>query len=264
MQTKEELKGKHVVCVIIARGGSRRLPRKNVLPFCGFPLVSWSIVQAKTSHLITDVYLSTDDQEIADIGETFGAEIIWRTKELAELTAGPSYIHALDNIKHPVDIYFALLPTAPTRPVYDMDEAVVLYCELKRKFGDILLAPLIPQLETVVYKKINRYEAEICLWDKNWNYLEQGGAWNVVSEKRYRQTSQFTQGKTDKEMDKWYSADVSNMAEQRIFFYPLETWQIIDIDMRAHFELSELLMEYYVLKGKGMDVFYEYGSSNNR
>ena len=69
-----------VTAIIVARGGSKRLLRKNVLPFCGLPLVEWSILQAVCSHHIgaENTYLTTDDDEIAAIGEKHNLNIIWR------------------------------------------------------------------------------------------------------------------------------------------------------------------------------------------
>jgi len=66
------------IAVIIARGGSKRLPRKNLRPFCGHPLVSWAIVQAKSSRLIEEVYVSTDDDEIEEVSLKYGAKVIRR------------------------------------------------------------------------------------------------------------------------------------------------------------------------------------------
>lgn len=62
-------------CVIPARGGSKRIPRKNIKMFHGKPLIAWSIEAAKASDLFEDVYVSTDDEEIADIAATYGANI---------------------------------------------------------------------------------------------------------------------------------------------------------------------------------------------
>ena len=67
-----------IAAVIPARGGSVRLPRKNVLPFCGLPLMAWSIIQAKNSHAVDAVYVTTDDDEIADVAREYGAEVIRR------------------------------------------------------------------------------------------------------------------------------------------------------------------------------------------
>ena len=60
----------NIIAVIIARGGSQRVPRKNTKSFCGKSLVEWSIIQARCTRCLTDadIYLSTDDDEIAEIG----------------------------------------------------------------------------------------------------------------------------------------------------------------------------------------------------
>ena len=61
------------ICLIPARGGSKRIPRKNIHLFHGKPLIAWSIEAAKASNLFGDIYISTDDNEIARIGEEYGA-----------------------------------------------------------------------------------------------------------------------------------------------------------------------------------------------
>ena len=63
------------LCLIPARGGSKRIPRKNIIMFHGKPLICWSIECALKSGLFEKVYVSTDDKEIADIAREFGAEI---------------------------------------------------------------------------------------------------------------------------------------------------------------------------------------------
>ena len=63
------------IAIIPARGGSKGLPNKNILPFNGKPLIAWSIEQALTSNLIERVIVSTDCEEIANIAIKFGAEV---------------------------------------------------------------------------------------------------------------------------------------------------------------------------------------------
>ena len=63
------------ICIIPARGGSKRIPRKNIKMFHGKPLIAWSIEGAKSFGLFEDVYVSTDDEEIAIIAEKYGANI---------------------------------------------------------------------------------------------------------------------------------------------------------------------------------------------
>ena len=63
------------VCLIPARGGSKRIPRKNIKPFFGKPLIAWSIDAAKSSGIFDEVYVSTDDEEIAHVAMSYGANI---------------------------------------------------------------------------------------------------------------------------------------------------------------------------------------------
>ena len=63
------------VAVIPARGGSKRIPRKNIKDFCGKPMIAWSIEAAKTSGLYQKIIVSTDDDEIAEVARQWGAEV---------------------------------------------------------------------------------------------------------------------------------------------------------------------------------------------
>ncbi len=71
------------LALIPARGGSKRLPRKNILPFAGRPMIEWTIDAALESDLFSDVIVSTDDDEIASIGRAAGAEVHMRGEEIS-------------------------------------------------------------------------------------------------------------------------------------------------------------------------------------
>lgn len=72
------------ICIIPARGGSKRIPRKNIREFCGRPIISWSISAATQSGIFDRIVVSTDDREIAAISVAAGAEVPFlRTKELS-------------------------------------------------------------------------------------------------------------------------------------------------------------------------------------
>jgi len=73
------------VAIIPARGGSKRIPRKNIRPFLGKPIIGYSIEAAKNSGLFDAVVVSTDDREIAEVAEGFGASVpFFREKSLAD------------------------------------------------------------------------------------------------------------------------------------------------------------------------------------
>src|SRR5690242_14371761 len=73
------------LAVIPARGGSKRIPRKNIKPFCGKPIMAWSIEAARASGLFDAILISTDDDEIAAVARAHGADVPFvRPAELAD------------------------------------------------------------------------------------------------------------------------------------------------------------------------------------
>ncbi|MDH5471998.1 MAG: pseudaminic acid cytidylyltransferase [Gammaproteobacteria bacterium] len=86
------------LCVIPARGGSKRIPKKNIRDFCGKPIIAYSIEAAIVSGCFDKVIVSTDDEEIAAVARRFGAELPFiRPKELAD-----DYTGTNDVVKHAI------------------------------------------------------------------------------------------------------------------------------------------------------------------
>jgi CMP-N,N'-diacetyllegionaminic acid synthase len=124
---------KRILALIPARGGSKGLPRKNILPFLGKPLIAWTIEQALASTYLDRVIVSTDDDEIADISKSYGAEVPFiRPKELAtdDAKAIDVFLHALNwlsmNNDH-FDLVMILQPTSPLRISDDIDASIKLF-----------------------------------------------------------------------------------------------------------------------------------------
>lgn len=121
---------KRVLCIIPARGGSKRLPRKNVLPLAGKPLIHYSVAAAMASEHFDRVIVSTDDTEIADRARESGADVPFvRPAELATdtATAVDVLIHAVDFFEQTGDQYdFVVLiqPTTPLVQANDIDQAI--------------------------------------------------------------------------------------------------------------------------------------------
>ena len=100
------------VAVIPARGGCKTMPRKNVAPFLGKPLIYWSIMAALRSHQVTRVIVSTDDEEVARIAAMHGAEVPFRPPmKFAEnlVVDVPVIQHALDVLRETGTIYQMML-----------------------------------------------------------------------------------------------------------------------------------------------------------
>jgi len=120
-----------VLAVIPARGGSKGIPFKNIADLCGKPLIAYTIEQALNSSLLTDVIVSTDSEEIADIALAFGASCPFiRPTELSlDSTLTVDVVsHCLSEMERQFglfyDIVITLQPTTPFRNTTYIDEAV--------------------------------------------------------------------------------------------------------------------------------------------
>ena len=120
-----------VLGLVPARGGSKGIPRKNLIPVGGLPLIAHTILAARKSRSLDRVIVSTDDDEIAEVAERFGAEVPFRRPpEFAEdLTPDlPVFLHALEWLDrhegYKPDLIAHLRPTSPLRTAQHIDEAV--------------------------------------------------------------------------------------------------------------------------------------------
>lgn len=111
-----------VLGLIPARGKSKGIPRKNIKNLCGKPLIAWTIEEALKSKKLDNVVVSTDDEEIADIAQKYGADVpFMRPAELAgDSTSGiDTVLHAIDELPD-FDSVLLLQPTSPLRTVEDI------------------------------------------------------------------------------------------------------------------------------------------------
>ena len=123
------MKSKNNVAIILARGGSKTIPKKNIKNFCGKPLIAWSIEQAKNTKNIKNVWVSSDDRKILSISKKFGAKTILRPKSLSKNTSTSvsGWIHAINEIEKmddKIDTVIALQPTSPIREVSDLENSI--------------------------------------------------------------------------------------------------------------------------------------------
>ncbi len=134
---------KRLLAVIPARGGSKRLPRKNVLDLAGKPLIAWTIQEALNCKYIDQVIVSTDDKEISDISKEYGADVpFFRPSELAtdEAKTVDVVLHLLDELEkvgERYDYIILLQPTSPLRTAQNIDESVEL---LQMKNSDAVIS----------------------------------------------------------------------------------------------------------------------------
>ena len=133
----------NILCVIGCRGGSKGVKNKNITPLAGKPLIAHTIIQALQSKLFDHIVLSTDSEQIAKVGQEWGAEVFFlREKELASDNAGKlpvirdALLRSEKHYNKRFDVVFDLDATSPLRLVSDITEA---YHQFVRDDNDILI-----------------------------------------------------------------------------------------------------------------------------
>jgi len=125
------IKNKKIIAIIPARGGSKSIPKKNIVDLGGYPLIAYSIIAAKMSELISKVIVSTDSEEIAGIARKYGAEVPFqRPAEFAADMSGDFEVfkHAMEWLKknenYEPEYLVHLRPTTPLRDSELIDQAI--------------------------------------------------------------------------------------------------------------------------------------------
>ena len=128
---------KKCIAIIPARGGSKRLPNKNILDLGGKPLIAWSIEAALNSNFIDKVVVTTDCEKIAEISRKYGAEVPFiRPDHLSTDTASSNDVinHVLAHYENQFDSFLLLQPTSPLRNESDIQNAF----NLKKKYASVV------------------------------------------------------------------------------------------------------------------------------
>ncbi len=224
-------KNKTFLAIIPARGGSKRLLRKNVLDLAGKPLIAWSIEAGLNSNFIDKVIVTSDDEEILKISKEFGADTITRPDELASDTAT-----TFDTIEHTIentnkyDYVVLLQPTSPLRDEKHLDEAIRL---LASKEADAVVSVCEMDHSPLWSNTLPK--------DGNMNRFLKDDILNKRSqdlEKYYRLNGAIYICKTDRLL-----AGKSFFIKDNIFAYCMDRKSSVDIDEQIDFKLAECLID---------------------
>ena len=120
--------------IILARGGSKGIPKKNIIDFAGKPLISWTIEQCLSSNSVSDVWVSSDDQQILDVAKLYGAKLIQRPDNISDDSASSEsgWLHAINFLRDKgisPDVVLAPQVTSPLRKASDIDNAIGKFIE---------------------------------------------------------------------------------------------------------------------------------------
>ena len=225
---------KNNVAIILARGGSKGLPKKNILDFSGLPLVGWSIIQALNSKEINSVYLSSDSEEIISIGEKYGAQIIKRPSEFAQdnSKSEDAILHAIKVIDKDIDTITMLEPTAPLRKINDIDDALNMFFE---KNWDSCFSGATLE-DFLIWKKDKKNN----LVSVNYNYKIQGP--------RQEREPDFVENGALYIFKPKIILKEKNRFGGKIGLFPNHFWQSFEIDDLEGFKFVELIFDQYLKK----------------
>ena len=223
-----------VIAIILARGGSKGIPRKNILEFAGHPLVAWSVIQAKQTKEIDEVYISSDSDEILEIAQSDGAKMIKRPDKYAGDTAKSeeAILHALEVLGSDQEIIIMLEPTAPLRRPNDLGEAVNMF---RNQGWDSCFSGATLQ-DFLIWKKDESGE----LISINYDYKNQGP--RQMREPDYVENGAIYMFKPEIMLrDK-------NRFGGKIGIFPNHFWQSFEIDEPEDWDFVELVFHKYLSK----------------
>lgn len=230
-------KGKTYLAIVPARGGSKRLPRKNLLDLNGKPLVAWSIEAGLNSKYIDNIVVTSDDADILNIAEDYGVLSINRPIELSSDTATTfdAVEHAIKNIKY-YDYIVLLQPTSPLRTEWHIDKAI----------------------EFLIHKEADAV-VSVCEMDHS-------PLWSSTLDDTLSMTeflSKSVKNKRSQDLDSYYRingaiyiCDTKKLLKEKGFFiengiyaFKMDRETSIDIDNEIDFQLADL-----ILKSKGVSL----------
>jgi CMP-N,N'-diacetyllegionaminic acid synthase len=117
------------VTIVLARGGSKGIPRKNIVDFCDKPLIAWTIEQFQQAKDVHSVWVSSDSQEILSISENYGANLIVRPDNISGdmATSESAWLHAVNYIERKdkkIDLVLAPQVSSPLRESQDIERGI--------------------------------------------------------------------------------------------------------------------------------------------
>ena len=220
-----------IISIIPARGGSKSIPKKNLIDFLGVPLIAKTIHQSIASQKVNRTIVSTDNKEISDVSKKNGAEVIRRPSNISgdEATTESALLHVLDVLKQQEnylpDIVILLQPTSPLRKKKDID------CSIEKfifENADSLISG-------------SKFE-DFLFWEQN------NDSWfpiNYNPDKRMRRQDrkpQFVENGSIYMFKPEILYKFNNRIGGKMILYEMELWQTWEIDT---YDEVDLLSFYY-------------------
>jgi len=221
--------------IIPARGGSKGIRNKNIIDFCGKPLIAWTVEQCLSSKYVSHVWVTSNSQEILDVAEKYGAKTIRRPDDISgDLASSESaWVHAIEAIQKDTEVDLVLAPqvTSPLREVKDIDNAIELF--QKEKYDSMFSASMAEDLffweesntglNSVNYDYKNRKRRQ----DFKEQIIENGSFYLFKPEVIQNNNNRFG---------------------GKIGFSKMEFWKMFEIDNAEDMRMCSALMKEFLIK----------------
>jgi len=229
----------NVIAIIPARGGSKGILNKNIVNFCGKPLLVWSIEQIKQAKGISSVWVSSDSKKILSIAEKFGANTIHRPSSLAKDTSSTesALLHAIEKIEEqgkPIDLVLAAQATSPLRETKDIEKALK---DFKTQQCDSMFSCAVLK-DFFIWKKLPNNN----LISFNYDYRNRKRHQEIFQQ--YVENGSFYLFKPE------ILRKTNNRLGGKIGITKMDFWKTFEIDSLEDLEMCEVLMKHYLLKNK--------------
>jgi len=226
----------NTVAIILARGGSKGIPGKNIIDFCGKPLIVWTIEQMQKTKGINSIWVSSDSEKILSISRNCGVEIICRPDDISSdsATSESAWLHALEYIEEKVgciDLVIAPQVTSPLREPEDIECGIHNF--QKQKYDSMFSCSAVEGL--FFWKKMPDGK----LRSVNYNYRNRKRRQDIS--KQYIENGSFYLFKPE------VLRKFDNRLGGKIGVIQMEFWKMFEIDDLSDIKLCEVIMRGYGL-----------------
>jgi N-acylneuraminate cytidylyltransferase len=221
-----------ILCIIPARGGSKGIPKKNIINFANKSLIGHSITQALKSNYITDVVVSSDCDEIIKISESYGAKTIKRPDNLStdEATSESALLHTIKSLDNEYDYIVFLQATSPLRTTEDINNCIITL--INGNFDSVFSASI---LEDMLIWRLENDNL------KSVNYDYKNRKRRQDSEKQYVENGSIYVFKKNGFIIN------NNRLFGKIGLSLMENWKMFEIDSLEDLELCEIIFKNKII-----------------
>ena len=223
--------------VILARGGSKGIPDKNIVDFCNKPLIAWTIEQCLSAESVTHVWVSSDSDKILKVAREYGAKIIRRPADISDEfdTSESGWLHAINHIEKetgPLDLVLAPQVTSPLRVAKDFERGITTF--INGNYDSLFSCAIANdlffwkknlegELNSVNYDYHNRLRRQ----DISEQFIENGSFYIFLPE---------------------ILRKFNNRLGGKVGYVKMELWKMFEIDMQEDIRMCSILMEEYLLR----------------